>query len=448
MRQAAKREEARAAKPREPLGEIFTRDFLLIATINLAMFFAFQMTTIGLPVYVASLGASTRLVGLVATVMAGSATVARIFAGPMLDRFGRSGMLIAGIALSAVTIAAYAIFPIVGVILGIRLLHGIGWGVGSTATSTIAADIIPKRRFAEGMGYYALTAAISSALAPAVSVELVQGAGGPAMIFVAAGITALALVLAILRTVLRRAKGSAANVADAKAADANVAGANAAASASSNGANESAADIAAAKSAGQEAKPRFTLDAVFERRALLPSILILLVNVGFGCVTTFIALHAEAQGVTRVSLYFVVYAIVTLVTRPVIGRLIDAHGYRIPAILATLCTAGTLVLIGVSSATWMFALSGVFAGLGVGTSMGTFQSMAVAAAEPWRRGVATSTYMTFFDIGIAVGASIGGVVAGAWGYGGMFAFMAVFPLLATVASAIFVKRGVGTRTGN
>ena len=56
--------------------------------------------------------------------------------------------------------------------------------------ATIAADIIPKRRFAEGMGYYALTAAISSALAPAVSVELVQGAGGPAMIFVAAGITA------------------------------------------------------------------------------------------------------------------------------------------------------------------------------------------------------------------------------------------------------------------
>ena len=436
LRQAAKREEARATKPREPLGEIFTRDFLLIATINLAMFFAFQMTTIGLPVYVASLGASTRLVGLVATVMAGSATVARIFAGPMLDRFGRSGMLIGGIALSAVTIAAYAIFPVVGVILGIRLLHGIGWGVGSTATSTIAADIIPKRRFAEGMGYYALTAAISSALAPAVSVELVQGAGGPAMIFVAAGITALALVLAILRTVLRRAKGSAAN------------GTDPAAHVNSNGANESAADVAAAKSAGQPGKPHLTLDAVFERRALLPSILILLVNIGFGCVTTFIALHAEAQGVTRVSLYFVVYAIVTLATRPVIGRLIDAHGYRIPAILATLCTAGTLVLIGVSSATWMFALSGVFAGLGVGTSMGTFQSMAVAAAEPRRRGVATSTYMTFFDVGIAVGASIGGVVAGAWGYGGMFAFMAVFPLLATVASAIFVKRGVGTRTGN
>ena len=400
------------------LREIFTRDFLLIATINLAMFFAFQMTTIGLPVYVDALGGSTRMVGLIATTMAISATVARIFAGPMLDRFGRSGMLIAGIALSAVTIAAYAVFPIVGVILGIRLLHGLGWGVGSTATSTIAADIIPKRRFAEGMGYYALTAAISSALAPAVSVELVQGAGGPAMLMVSAGITLLALVLAIIRTALANRANRA------------------------NRANDPAHSPAPRP---PERRP-LTLGTVFERRAILPGMLMLLVNVGFGCVTTFIALHAEAQGVTRVSLYFLVYAVVTLVTRPLIGRIIDAKGYRIPAILATLCTAGTLVLIGAASTTWMFALSGLFAGLGIGTSMGTFQSMAVAAVEPERRGVATSTYMTLFDLGIAAGSGLGGVVAGVWGYGVMFAVMAAFPVAACVAAAVFVKRGLGVRS--
>ena len=400
-----------SAKASANLREIFTRDFLLIATINLAMFFAFQMTTIGLPVYVDALGGSTRAVGLIATFMATSATVARIFAGPMLDRFGRGGMLIGGIALSAVTIAAYAVFPVVGVILGIRLLHGLGWGVGSTATSTIAADIIPKHRFAEGMGYYALTGAISSALAPAVSVELVQGAGGPAMLVVSAAITGLALVLAIVRTVLQGAKRR--------------------------GTNNQVTCPA------NDAPARLTLDAVFERRAVLPSILMLLVNMGFGCVTTFIALHAEAQGVTRVSLYFLVYAVVTLATRPVIGRIIDARGYRIPAILATACTAGTLVLIGAAHTTWMFALAGVFAGLGVGTSMGTFQSMAVASAESRRRGVATSTYMTFFDLGIAAGAGLGGIAAGAWGYGVMFAAMAVFPLLACGASAVFVRRGEG-----
>ena len=65
--------------------------------------------------------------------------------------------------------------------------------------------------------------------------------------------------------------------------------------------------------------------------------------------------------------------------------------------------------------------------------------MAVAAAEPWRRGVATSTYMTFFDLGIAAGAGLGGIVAGAWGYGAMFAVMAAFPLIASGLSAFLVR---------
>ena len=199
----------------------------------------------------------------------------------------------------------------------------------------------------------------------------------------------------------------------------------------------------ASETAGQAAKPRITFDTIFERRAFLPSVFILLVNMGFGCVTTFIALHAAARGVEHVSLYFLVYAITTLVTRPGIGRLIDRFGYRIPAILATLCTAGTLVLIGLASTLAAFATAGLFAGLGIGTAMGTFQSMAVASVEPNRRGVATATYMTFFDIGIAVGAGLGGVIAGALGYGGMYMVVAAFPAMAALLAALLVKPGVG-----
>ncbi|MBP3866506.1 MAG: MFS transporter, partial [Eggerthellaceae bacterium] len=170
------------------LSEIFTRDFLLLATINLAMFFGFQMSNVGLPVYVAQLGANAQVVGLVGTVMTLTAVIVRVFAGPLLDRFGRKGALVVGSLVMACSIFAYAIFPVVGIILGVRLIQGIGWGLGSTASSTMAADVIPKHRFAEGMGYFAMTNSISSALAPAVSVALVQGPGAIYMIYVAAGI--------------------------------------------------------------------------------------------------------------------------------------------------------------------------------------------------------------------------------------------------------------------
>ena len=179
---------------------------------------------------------------------------------------------------------------------------------------------------------------------------------------------------------------------------------------------------------------------LFERRAIVPGALILLVNIGFGCITTFIALHAIERGVPTITPYFVVYAIVTLLSRPFIGRLIDLYGYRLPAILSTLCTAATLVLIGMAGDVAAFAGAGVLGGLGLGTAMGTYQAMAVASVEPRRRGVATSTYMTAFDLGIAIGSLLGGVFAGAFGYELMYYASAVFPLAACALSFIAVKK--------
>ena len=413
-------------KRREPLGEIFTRHFLLLATINLCMFFGFQMLNIGLPVYMAQLGAAGQVVGLATTLMTVTATLMRVFAGALLDRFGRWGLLIGGTVIMVCAIVSFAIFPIVGVILGLRMLHGIGWGMGSTATSTIAADIIPKRRFAEGMGYFALTTAISSAIAPAASIEIIQGAGAHYMIYVAAGVTVLALLLSAVEAFASRRK--AAQPAPLSQPQ-----------------QPSLSPQSAQPAQSPQPQAYSKLETLFERRAVLPGILILLVNIGFGCITTFIALHANAQGVSGVSAYFIVYAIVSLASRPPIGMLIDRFGYRIPAILSTLCTACTLVLIGVSSNMVMFAGAGALAGLGIGTAMSTFQAMAVASVEPWRRGVATATYMTAFDLGIAIGSLLGGILADLVGYTVMYFVVAAFPIMATVVAAAAIKKDEGGR---
>jgi len=401
------------------LREIFTRDFLLISTINLAAFFGWQMCNIGMPMYVSQLGADAQVVGLVTTLVTVAATVMRLFAGPLLDRFGRKGAMVGGFIVIVCAIVSYAVFPVVGVVLGVRLLHGMGWGLGSTATSTTAADIVPKKRFAEGMGYFATTNSIASAFAPAVSIELVQGPGAIYMLAVAVGCTVLALVLAIVQF----SSGEKVSL-------------------EREGADEEPAEVPGSDGGKlQPAGSGFTWETIIEKRAIVPGLLMLLVNVGFGAIITFLALHGTSQGVASVSVYFVVYAVVTLVSRPLIGRLIDRYGYRMPAILASLCSAGTLAFIGASSNTLMFALSGVLAGLGIGTSMGTFQAMAVAAVEPWRRGVATSTYYTLFDLGIAIGSLVSGMLAAQFGYSGMYYLVALCPVVAGILSAIFVSGG-------
>ena len=395
---------------------IFTRDFVVLATVNLALFFGFQMITVGMPVYVDQLGADAFTVGIITSIFTITATLVRVFAGAILDRFGRIGTLISGIAIMACMVVSYAIFPIIGVIIGLRVVHGLGWGLGSTATSTIAADIIPKKRFAEGMGYFAMTSAVAGALAPALSIYLVQGPGSIYMLGISAAFTVLALVLALAdaKHLGKRTTPDGAG----PAAGSEPAGKPAAAGASGQGGPHGAS------------APAGKLDTFFERRALLPAVAMLLVNIGFGSITTFIALHAVAQGVPQITWYFVVYAITTVASRPIIGRIIDRRGYRGPSIFATLCTAATLVFIGVSYSLPMFCFAGALGGLGIGSAMGTFQAMAVATVPPWRRGVATSTYFVFFDLGIAIGSFLAGIVAGAVGYAAMFQIMAISPVLA------------------
>lgn len=376
----------------------WTRDFILIALINLTTFVGFNMTTIGMPIYVAKLGAPDLIVGLVTTVATGAALFIRPFSGIMLDRFGRKGILISSIGAMAVIIAAYAVFPVLGIIVTLRFFHGIGWGLGSTAISTIAADIIPKKRFAEGMGYFALSASLATAVAPALSMALIQNVGINPMIIVASSCTIISLIFAIFQH--------------------------------------------ASKIEKVERKRKIQMSDFFDKRALLPASMMFLLNCAFASVITFIALHGQAKGIDNLYLYFIVYAIVTIISRPITGKIIDKTGFFMPGILSALGVAITLVLISISTNITMFCIAGIFAGLGIGTGMGTLQTMAVASVPSERRGVATSTYLFGLDAGIAVGAAIAGAIAGAVGYSNMYLIIAVFPIIACLIFIILGKKRI------
>ena len=430
------------------LAEIFTRDFVIIMAINLLFFFSFQMTSLGLPVYVDSLGASSQIVGLVGTIMVITATVVRIFSGWMLDRFGRKTILVIGGICTLASVIAYAVFPVVAIIMAIRMLHGVGWGMTSTTTSTIAADIVPKHRFAEGLGYFAMTNAISGALAPALALELVQGYGAAEMLVVAGVLVLIALGLAIIQ------KGGvgASTAKSAAQEDSHASGEEAATAeqrmqeASETSAEarmpEVQAELVEEQAPEDPAEPKEYrgLEKLFDRRALLPGILVAFVNAGYTAITTFLVLFAMQRGIDGASLFFVTYAVVTFVIRPMAGRLVDRIGYRLPCIVSSAFTVLTLVIIGFSTDTWMIVAAGVCSGLGVGTAMSTCHTMAVGRVEPHRRGVATSTYFTIFDIGVAAGSLFGGIAADAMGYSAMFLVMALFPLASFIVSVIAVRK--------
>ena len=389
-----------------PEQKLWTGSFIAITVMNFFNFFSFNLLTTGMPIYVNTLGGSAMEGGLVVTLVTVTAIIVRPFTGILLDRWGRRGILLVSMVYSTVVVAAYAVFPVVGLLLALRLLHGVGWGFSGTAISTTASDVLPKQRFAEGMGYFAMANSVAVAIAPALSIVLLDDFGAKPMIVVACSSLVIACILAFAVKFPQVEKRTA------------------------------------------QQGERLRLGDLFERTALLPGIIIFATNMAFSTITAFIAVYAQGQGVDQISLYFVTYALVTIVSRPLIGRVIDRIGFFGPGIFASIGVIATMLVISQSSTLPMFILAGLLGGLGIGTAMGVLQTMAVSSVAPQRRGVANSTYFLMFDGGICAGSFTAGIVASFVGYRTTFVIMAIFPLIACVIIGVVGKERMNSYSVN
>ncbi len=136
---------------REP---IWTGNFIAVSFVNLFVFLSFQMIFPTLPLYVKSLGGSDAVIGLVMGIFTAATLIARPTAGILLDRIGKKKVLLCGLGVFTVMVYLYGMVGSIALIILVRLGHGLGWGLAGTSTATIAAEIIPKSRFAEGMGWF------------------------------------------------------------------------------------------------------------------------------------------------------------------------------------------------------------------------------------------------------------------------------------------------------
>src|SRR5690625_290737 len=131
--------------------KIWTRDFVLICLANFFIFLGFQMTLPTIPLFVKDLGGSDQIVGLVVGVFTFSALIFRPYAGHALESRGRQFVYMVGLILFAFSVGSFAIVTSIVFLIIMRVVQGIGFGFATTATGTIATDIIPPHRRGEGM---------------------------------------------------------------------------------------------------------------------------------------------------------------------------------------------------------------------------------------------------------------------------------------------------------
>ena len=180
---------------------LWTKDFLMVSLSNFLLFISFYILMVTLAVYsIDKFHASQSEAGLASSIFVLGAVMVRPIAGKMIDKIGKKKLLMIGLVLFLVMMLLY--FPVnsLPLMLLIRFIHGFAFGIGSTATGTIAADIIPASRRGEGLGYFATSMNLAMAVGPFLGLLISQNFD-QVMIFV---VTTVFSVVAILATIFLR----------------------------------------------------------------------------------------------------------------------------------------------------------------------------------------------------------------------------------------------------
>ena len=363
---------------------LWTRDFIRIAAVNFFLFLGFQILLPVLPVYAAKLGGGNTWAGLVVGVYTFSSVLMRPIAGRLLDQKGRKSILLLGLAVFIICTLMYQWTLVIWMLLVLRFIHGFGWGTASTGASTIASDFIPKKRFAEGMGFFGLTGTLAMALGPAIGLALMSGYGFTTVV----NISVLVVLVSLLITL-------------------------------------------PVKMYNIEFKAGLKPAGIIEQTAVLPALVMFFVTMSYGAIVSFIALYAEQRVVPNIGLFFTVYAIALIIARPSFGRLADKRGTSFVIIPGIFGILTALLLLYLAETLSLFLMAGFIYGLGFGAVQPALQAMAVRHVVPERRGAANATFVLGFDLGIGIGSIIWGIVAEALGYGSVYLW-AMLPVLAAI----------------
>jgi MFS family permease len=200
-----------------------------------------------------------------------------------------------------------------------------------------------------------------------------------------------------------------------------------------------------------DTRPRAgTEPSIFTREALEWGVLrlsltLFLCSFGYGGITSFVALYADAAGIAPKGIFFTTYALAILLTRPFIAPLADRAGHRrliVPCLAAVVVGQALLPLVPGRAGV---VLSAVVFGAGFGSAYPVFAAYVMAHVPERRRAAAFGGILAAFDTGIGSGSIVMGWIIGRYGYREAFAAGAAIAALAIPYFLIAEKRFGGGR---
>jgi MFS family permease len=357
----------------QPPDRLFTPRFFVMCGFSFTVFLsAFQLLPTA-PFHILALGGSTSAAGLFLGFLTYASAFSAPVTGTLADRIGpRRILIVASVAITVFSVA-YAHIPNYHVMLGLVVVHGVFWSGLLTGSAAYMTHILPESRRAEGIAYWGLSTIAAIAVAPSIGFWMFHF-GWRALCLEAAVLNA---IMAIIAWCLPPQP------------------------------------IAVAAAGHRKRR-------LVEWRILILSFTLFLYSFGYGGITSFTALYADANGVVPKGIYLTTLAVVILVTRPMAGRLGDRFGYR-----RVLLPCLVLIVVGLSCLTlggsrfWLVT-SAIFFGAGFGTAYPVFAGYVLRNIGPERRGAAFGAILACFDTGIGTGSISMGWIIGRYGFAAAF----------------------------
>jgi len=328
-----------------------------------------------LPLFLRERGSSYALVGIIVGANLVAQFIGQYPAGRLSDRFGRAPLMIGGLVVASLAIAAFALPLSIGWLIALRFIQGLGAAAFRPGARAAVADLVPEGE--RGIAYGWLAGADMAGLIVGPALGGVLAVFGRAIVFEATGVAVL-LAAAVVAIGLGRRRGA----------------------------------ITVEPISG----PRILGDRLRAGAAAVRGLLMLSMGIGFlyGVYNVVWSLFMKSIGATdwEVGLSFSLFALPLVLTAPLAGWAADRLDRRW---LSAGSTASTTLIAPI----YPF-LHSVPAVIGVGALEATTTAFAepainaflMSAVAPDQRGRAAGTVGTGETAAKAVGALIGGGLFG------------------------------------
>lgn len=376
--------------------QLWNRSFILCILNNLFLFiYYFALLTV-LPIYIMKdLGGSVQEAGLALTLFLVSSIATRPFSGLIIEKLGKRFTMRSAGLIFALFAFGYLFIDSMWSLLLIRFLHGVWFSILTTVTVPVAHEFIPEQRKGEGMGYFVMSTNLGVVFGPLLALTLIQFASFKVLFGVLAILISIGLVFCWMLKINEEPKS--------RSLEQN--------------------QITAQRS-------KLSLHDIIELKVIAVGCVALLTAFSYSSVMTFITAFSETkQLLAYTSIFFIVFAVSMLVVRPWVGKFYDRKGPDAVIYPSFIFFAIGLVIITFISNQWVLWLSAVFIGIGYGSLFPCLQTLAIQSVDRQRMGHAISTFFTLFDIGLAVGSVMMGLLIAYWGYENTYLFCAIMVML-------------------